>query len=260
MRRKNHTYIIILVLLSINIQYVFGQQMPQPIAHALGGIDGNIYTNSREAMINSIEKGYKYLEVDIDSTSDGIFIASHDWELFNEITGHSELKDSIASYEDFKQRKIYNTYTPITIQEVVDTLMNHPDISVMTDKISDPDIIDELFGKIKERVYVECFSEEDYFELKKRGYHVMFSTYTSIATLHYIIKSMMIGNGRIDFVTTSTDQDFKELRRLKCVMPLHVSMFSINTEEELEKHMDDIDFFYSDFYDPSAGTFNNPKE
>ena len=39
MRRKNHTYIIILVLLSINIQYVFGQQMPQPIAHALGGID-----------------------------------------------------------------------------------------------------------------------------------------------------------------------------------------------------------------------------
>ena len=88
----------------------------------------------------------------------------------------------------------------------------------------------------------------------------MFSTYTSIATLHYIIKSMMIGNGRIDFVTTSTDQDLKELRRLKCVMPLHVSMFTINTEEELEKHIDDIDFFYSDFYDPSTGTFNNSKE
>lgn len=260
MRRNNYIYIIVFVLLSINIQYVFGQQMPQPIAHALGCIGGNIYTNSREAMINSIEKGYKYLEVDIDSTSDGIFIASHDWELFNEITDHNELKDSMASYEDFKQRKIYNTYTPITIQEVVDTLMNHPDISVMTDKISDPDIIDELFGKIKERVYVECFSEEDYFELKKRGYHVMFSTYTSITTLHYIIKNMMIGNGRIEFVTTSTDQDLKELRRLKCVMPLHVSMFTINTEEELEKHIDDIDFFYSDFYDPSAGTFNNPKE
>ncbi|MEE0083810.1 MAG: glycerophosphodiester phosphodiesterase family protein [Paludibacteraceae bacterium] len=260
MRKKTYIYIITLVLFFITTYQAFGQQKPQPIAHALGSIDGHVYTNSREAMVNSIEKGYKFIEVDIDSTSDGILIASHDWELFNEITDHNELKDSMASYEDFKQRKIYNTYTPITIQEVVDTLMNHPDISVMTDKISDPDIIDELFGKIKERVYVECFSEEDYFELKKRGYHVMFSTYTSITTLHYIIKNMMIGNGRIEFVTTSTDQDLKELRRLKCVMPLHVSMFTINTEEELEKHIDDIDFFYSDFYDPSAGTFNNPKE
>lgn len=260
MRKKTYIYIITLVLFFITTYQAFGQQKPQPIAHALGCIGGNIYTNSREAMINSIEKGYKYLEVDIDSTSDGIFIASHDWELFNEITDHNELKDSMASYEDFKQRKIYNTYTPITIQEVVDTLMNHPDISVMTDKISDPDIIDELFGKIKERVYVECFSEEDYFELKERGYHVMFSTYTSITTLHYIIKNMMIGNGRIEFVTTSTDQDFNELKRLKCMIPIYVSMFTINTEEELEKHIDDIDFFYSDFYDPSTGTFNNSKE
>ena len=260
MRRINYIYIITFVLISINIQYVFGQQIPQPIAHALGCIGGNIYTNSREAMINSIEKGYKYLEVDIDSTSDGIFIASHDWELFNEITGHSEHKDSIASYKDFKQRKIYNTYTPITIQEVVDTLMNHPDISVMTDKISDPDIIDELFGKIKERVYVECFSEEDYFELKKRGYRVMFSTYTAEGTSIFIIKNLLKSNGRIDFITTSTDQNFNELKKLKCIMPFQVSMFTINSEEVLEEHMDEIEFFYSDFYDPSTGTFNNPKK
>ena len=89
MRKKTYIYIITLVLFFITTYQAFGQQKPQPIAHALGCIGGNIYTNSREAMINSIEKGYKYLEVDIDSTSDGIFIASHDWELFNEITDHN---------------------------------------------------------------------------------------------------------------------------------------------------------------------------
>ena len=68
---------------------------------------------------------------------------------------------------------------------------------------------------------------------------------------------MLIGNGRIDFITTSTDQDFKELRGIKCAMPLQVSMYTINSEEELEEHMDEIEFFYSDFYNPSTGAFNN---
>ena len=43
-------------------------------------------------------------------------------------------------------------------------------------------------------------------------------------------------------------------------MPFQVSMFTINSEEVLEEHMDEIEFFYSDFYDPSTGTFNNPKK
>lgn len=258
--KKNYLYIIILVLLSINFHQSFGQVTPQPIAHALGSIDGYTYTNCREAMISSIAKGYKYLEVDIDSTSDGVFIATHDWGHFNSITNHSELKDTIVSFEDFKKRRIYDAYTPIAIQEVIDTLKNHPDISIMTDKISNPIVIEKLFSGIKERVYVECFSEEDYFELKNKGYHVMYSTYTADGNFIYVIKNLVKGNGRIDFITTSTDQNFKEFRKLKCVIPFQVSMFTINTEESLEEHKDEIEFFYSDFYDPSTGTFNNPKK
>ena len=258
--KKNYLYIIILVLLSLNFHQSFGQQTPRPIAHALGSIDGYVYTNSREAMTHSIEKGYKYLEVDIDTTSDGVFIAAHDWSHFNTITNHSELKDTKVSFEEFNKRKIYDTYTPVTIQEVIDTLVKHPDISIMTDKISDPVIIEKLFSKIKDRVYVECFTEEDYFELKNRGYHVMFSTYSADGSLIYVIKNLLKGNGRIDFITTSTDQDFKEMKKLKCAIPLQVSMFTINTEELLEEHMEEIEFFYSDFYDPSTGTFNNQKK
>ena len=34
------------------------------IAHAGGSIEDTIYTNSYEAIINSINKGYKYIEID----------------------------------------------------------------------------------------------------------------------------------------------------------------------------------------------------
>ncbi len=252
--------IFLFVLLLSYVPQTSGQQKPQPIAHALGSIDGYVYTNSREAMNNSLEKGYKYLEVDMDSTSDGVIVASHDWAHFNEITNYSELKDTMISFEEFSTRKIYDMYTPITIQEIIDTLMNNPDVSIVTDKISDPDIIEKYFSGIKDRVYVECFSDDDYFELKQKGYNVMFSIYYTDYSLYYIINNLFKGNGRIDFITTSTDQDFKELKKLKCVMPFKVSMFTINTEELLKELMYEIDFFYSDFYDPSTGTFNNPKK
>lgn len=253
MRIINYIYIVLAFFMTIN--QTFGQQIPKAIAHALGSIDGHVYTNSREAMIHSIEKGYKFIEVDIDTTSDGVFIASHDWEYFNRITNHSELKDSMCSFEQFSKRKIYDKYTPITIREIIDTLINHPDISIVTDKTSDPVIIDDLFSEIKERVYIECFTKEDYIELKKKGYHTMFSSYTTENTLVHVITNLLRGNGRIDFITTSTYQDFKNIKALRCVMPLQVAMYTIDSKEFLDEHIDEIEFFYSDFYDPSTDTF-----
>lgn len=247
---------IFIILLSLIANNSYGQQMPKAIAHALGSIDGNTYTNSREAMIRSIEKGYKYIEVDIDSTSDGIMIASHDWARFNSITNCGHLKDTVVSYEEFSKRKIYGKYTPVTIKEVVDTMMNHPEISIVTDKVSDPEIIERLFSGMKERVYVECFSESDYFELKERGYHTMFSLYYADNSFSYIIQNLLKGKGRIDFFTTSTYQNFNEFKKFRCLFPFQVAMFTINDDEFLDEHINEIDFFYSDFYDPSTNTFS----
>lgn len=260
MKKNNLIFLFTLVLLSINILQVWGQKKPQAIAHALGSIDGYTYTNCREAMMNSIEKGYKFIEVDIDSTSDGVFIASHDWGKFNRITNHSELNDSNTTYEDFSKRKIHSKYTPITIQEVVDTMMNHPDIAIVTDKISNPVIIEKLFSSMKERTYVECFSENDYFELKDKGYHAMLSSYYMDNFINSILANMIRGRGVIDFVATSNYLNFKELRKLRCTMPIEISMFTINTDEFLDEHLEDMDLFYSDFFDPSTESFNDPNK
>lgn len=258
MKNTNFIYCTLVIYWLLSAISSFAQ--PKAIAHALGAIGGHTYSNSREAMISSIEKGYKFLEVDIDSTSDGVFIASHDWTGFNIITDHSELLDSLLSFAEFSERKIYGEYTPISIQEIVDTLKNHPDVSIVTDKISDPAIIEKLFSEIKDRVYVECFLQDDYFVLKKKGYNVMQSSYFVDNTFTNVISNLLRGNGRIDFITASTDQNYKVFRNLKCVMPLKVAMFSIDTQEFFDEHMDEIEFFYSNYYDPSTGTFNKPKK
>lgn len=49
------------------------------IAHAGGVISNNIYTNSKEDVLKSLQNGFKYIELDLLITKDNHIIASHDW-------------------------------------------------------------------------------------------------------------------------------------------------------------------------------------
>jgi len=48
------------------------------IAHAGGAIDGNAYTNSREAIERNYAQGTRLFELDFNLTSDGHWVAAHD--------------------------------------------------------------------------------------------------------------------------------------------------------------------------------------
>lgn len=52
------------------------------IAHAGGGIDGVKYTNSKEALLQSIDTGYRLIEIDLLVSSDGEILGAHDWERY----------------------------------------------------------------------------------------------------------------------------------------------------------------------------------
>ena len=47
------------------------------IAHAGGAIDGHTYTNSKEALINALDKGFTYIELDLYETSDSNVVCLH---------------------------------------------------------------------------------------------------------------------------------------------------------------------------------------
>ena len=140
------------------------------IAHAGGIIDGYTYTNSLEAVENAINNGINYIELDLSITSDGYLVASHGWIGMNSVT-----QGDRPTLDEFKRTKVYGRFTTLTYTMIDSIMMANPRLNLVTDKISTPRIINQYFGKYKDRVWVECFHLSHYYRLKWRGFNVLMS-------------------------------------------------------------------------------------
>ena len=161
---------MILLLFSCVKQEKSNEFAPQLIAHAGGAIDSCTYTNSREAMQQAFAKGYRFIEFDLLFTSDSVLVAAHSWDEFNQMTGLGHLGDSAPSYADFASRKICGRFTPLSAAEINTFFERNDSLYLVTDKISDPDVLQNHFPNLKERMVVEAFSFQHYCRLKSQGY------------------------------------------------------------------------------------------
>ncbi len=149
----------------------------QYIAHAGGCINGYEYTNSLEAVENAVSNGVRFIELDLLMTSDDKLVTGHDWEFFRQIT-NSKPSTEPLSFAEYRKKKIHDTLTPITM-DIIDSLMTvYPDLYLVTDKISDPDILEKFLGKYRSRIMVECFEAINYSRLEKMGFYKVF--YSSV--------------------------------------------------------------------------------
>jgi hypothetical protein len=184
------------------------------IAHAGGGIDGFIYTNSKEAVLNSIDNGFMYIELDLFLSQDENLLCIHDLYEFNKMTETNDTSLTINT-EEFKSRVIYKKYTPLTLTEVLQMHNNYSFILVI-DKISSPQILNRFITPAnKEKMYVEALSGNDYYELLTNGYKPMLALYK-----HKIIRylyHLIIKRHRIKWIVTSAEkeEDFSTLRLFK---------------------------------------------
>lgn len=118
------------------------------VMHALGAIDGLAYTNSKEALENSYLEGNKAFECDMVLTADGELVACHDWGTGMQ-KGFSE--DNIPTKEEFMQVKIYDQYTPMSIDEIIEFMAEDPEVYVITDtKYAEAEYYEQQFKKIVE--------------------------------------------------------------------------------------------------------------
>jgi|TARA_B110000091_G_C13795727_1_gene467761 lipoteichoic acid synthase len=127
------------------------------IAHAGGEIDNKKYSNSLEALNLSYKKGFKLFELDIIKTSDGKFVAAHDWNHWKKITKYNDT--SPVTLKKFLSKKVFGKYTPLDMVAINDWFNNHTDAILVTDKINEPLIFSELFVD-KSRLMMELFDEE----------------------------------------------------------------------------------------------------
>ena len=101
------------------------------ITHALGGLDGYTYLNSRESFINHYDKGCRFFEVDLSQTSDGVWVCRHNWK---EPMGQwEEDKKKVLSAEEFLNTPIYGKYTPMSFEDLLKLLDEYPDAFVTID-------------------------------------------------------------------------------------------------------------------------------
>lgn len=95
------------------------------IYHAAGVVDGFFYTNSREAMYNTLDNGGTIVEIDFLFTSDGHLICGHTWEDLYALEP--------VSLEQVLYTGIYRKYTPMTAQDLVAIMEENPQLIIITD-------------------------------------------------------------------------------------------------------------------------------
>ncbi len=136
------------------------------IAHALGDIDGEDYTNSREALMESISEGYRIVEFDLIQNARGVWILRHE------------------------QQRI-EPYTELTLTEFLKILVQHPTLTAVLDaKTRSLDGLhrvlmavqqeaDAIDPQLIDRIVVQTYAFDQYLSVTDQG------VYTSLLLTLY---------------------------------------------------------------------------
>jgi glycerophosphoryl diester phosphodiesterase len=142
------------------------------IAHAGGGLlqagsKGEFkpirYSNSLEAVEQSIADGKKLIEFDLLTTLDGELVAGHDWPRvkallkFQGITERQHHDSSPLSFAEFSLLRQQSAIKPLDLAQIDVIFKAHPELILVTDKTDNFPKLVQGFA-FPERLIVECFS------------------------------------------------------------------------------------------------------
>lgn len=137
------------------------------IAHG-GGIGVFNYTNTLEAMHDSLKRGFKFIEIDMLETSDGHIVGGHDWISVKYLAQYPHINDNPLSLSEVEALKIYNIFHIVTGNDIKNIMKKNKELILITDKIKNYEL---LLKKIPfpDRMIVEVFSVQDYFRALESG-------------------------------------------------------------------------------------------
>lgn len=154
------------------------------IAHASGGLissypsqknaalalDSNLskqaglrYSNSIQALEQSIRDGKKLIEVDLISTTDGVLIGGHDWPRVKGLIGYNGITDRKLhdkhplSFAEFSSLRAKSVIQPLDLEQLNGLFEQYPELVLVTDKTKEYGKLAEHF-RFPQRAIVECFN------------------------------------------------------------------------------------------------------
>ena len=227
---------------------------PRLIAHAGGEVYGIRLTNSLQALDNSYKKGFRFFEVDISNTSDGVPVLVHDWGNTNWFR-NVKYSTEPASYKEFKSSKTILGLKLMDLEMLADWLSKHKDSHVITD-IKDDNMgllrtMAEKYPRVTGQVIPQIYSFDEYDTVRDMGYeHIILTLYKLKAPADEIIA--FCNSHELFGMTMSVDRcspDYlMQFKGLKVPMFAH----TVNDYNTYVKVRDNgIYGVYADYFQPS---------
>lgn len=241
------------------------------VAHAMGGIDGKVYTNSLEAFENAYNNGIRVFEVDFAYTADDEIVLCHNWMDMNSVIYTAELTEQWGwkeppKYEDYITSKILYKYTPLSLEDMVLLLKKYKDCYFVTDsKYIDKEHIEDEFSRLVEvaedvgameemqRIIVQIYNDDMYTYVKDiYPFEQWIYTLYALPSIDYdVICQFCVQNG-IDVVATSEGWAKQVWSNKVHEYGLKYYIYTINSINDW-KYVDSVgvDGIYSDFLIPN---------
>lgn len=169
-------------------------QKPIYISHAGGRIKNETYTNTKEALEISLDKGLNYIEVDISKTYDNKYVLLHGWSYIARFFPDSEKR--WYSYDEFLNLKMINNWTQMSLEDVVIWLLSNEGVYIITDtkdnNIEMLSYISRRYKSILPRVIPQIYSIDEYDEVKALGFsNIIFTLYRINDSDEKILKDVL---------------------------------------------------------------------
>ena len=153
---------------------------PQLIAHAGGAVYGYRLTNSLEALDQAYQNGFRYVELDLELTSDAQIVLIHDWEgCAQRLLGAAGRR----SLESFTSSPVMADLHLLTLDQLLEWLTVHPDCSIITDTKAEDNVslMEQLMDQTGEQASAfipQAFSYEEFEQIRSIGFdRVILSLY-----------------------------------------------------------------------------------
>jgi len=153
---------------------------PRLIAHSGGIGNHHTYTNSLEALDNSLARGFGAIEVDLSWTSDQHLVLIHDWgHEFEKLFGRSPGRLTLAEFRSIPSAQ---GLSHLSLDDLADWLLENPDVLVITDikekNIDGLRLIAEKYPKHRRRFVPQIYRPDSYSRVRELGYdQLVFSLY-----------------------------------------------------------------------------------
>jgi glycerophosphoryl diester phosphodiesterase len=225
-------------------------------AHALGEIDGVLKSNSLDAWRLSVDRGFRWFEVDLATTSDSVVVC------FHEDHGHDiGLETAIGeiTVADFLERRFAGRLELMRFSRLLEEMVLHPETFLITDtKRLSPEIlasivreVDAVDPALRRRIVVQIYHRDELafvLNSEARGGRfagVIFTLYQTLVSNDDLVDFVVATD--IEWVTASDRRFSAELADRLHSLGVRLFVHTVNSPDRIARlRAAGADGFYTD--------------